>query len=414
MDSYFYSYLIFTMYFTACSSCWFSHYLIFYRTLYFSSNYLVFTFIRSCDCCLLHIYDLSRLCVYSYLQFSGISWFSHCFWLLMYSTYNISLFSIYYVVDMSISCSFNYYELFCHVSWIYYLLLSLIVYLILLLSLSLVTVLERKMISAISLRYGPRTVINTYLQPVIDGVKLLCNELVIVLSSTYFIVLALLSAILINTTLWWTIPDVVLTCYLCFLIILTAIGCMVYTALVISWSSNGKYSRLASIRSIVASLSYELIFTAVILVVVLLFHAITWSYLLVAGSGILPYCLCAIVRLYYITSTISECNRAPFDFMESESELIAGMLTELSSLIFAIYYLLEVILLLSLSLIGILLFSHITFIVVILLSLLLLRIVSYRRYVVRIRYDRAIQMYWVTMLPRIIFNLISCAYRVSV
>src|SRR5258708_35191857 len=114
-----------------------------------------------------------------------------------------------------------------------------------------------------------------------------------------------------------------------------------YGILLAGWSANSKYAFLGSLRSTAQLISYELILSSAILLVVLLTGTLNLTFNIKTQKTsffILP--LLPIFIIFFIGS-IAETNRAPFDLAEAESELVSGFMTEHSAVIFVFFFLAE-------------------------------------------------------------------------
>jgi NADH-ubiquinone oxidoreductase chain 1 len=114
-----------------------------------------------------------------------------------------------------------------------------------------------------------------------------------------------------------------------------------YGILLAGWSANSKYAFLGSLRSTAQLISYELVLSSAILLIVMItnslnlnaniqFQKIVWF--------ILP--LFPIFIIFFIGS-VAETNRAPFDLAEAESELVSGFMTEHAAVVFVFFFLAE-------------------------------------------------------------------------
>lgn len=114
------------------------------------------------------------------------------------------------------------------------------------------------------------------------------------------------------------------------------------------WASNNKYALFGAMRSAAQIVSYEIpammsLLTIVMMVGSLSLQDVVWSqagglqnWFLFRYFPILP-----IAALVFFTAGMAECNRAPFDIPEAESELVAGFHTEYSGFFFAMFFMAE-------------------------------------------------------------------------
>jgi NADH-quinone oxidoreductase subunit H len=107
------------------------------------------------------------------------------------------------------------------------------------------------------------------------------------------------------------------------------------------WGSGNKYTLLGAMRDIAAVVSYEIPVMLSLVGVVLLSGSMSLN-TIVQGQQNIPYILLQPLGfLLFFLSSCAEINRAPFDMLEADSELVAGYNTEYSGMKFAILYLSE-------------------------------------------------------------------------
>jgi NADH-quinone oxidoreductase subunit H len=115
--------------------------------------------------------------------------------------------------------------------------------------------------------------------------------------------------------------------------------------LMAGWSSNNKYSLLGAMRSGAQIVSYELSAGLTLITVIALCGSLSVHDIIQSQAdgwwiikGHFPVLFAFVV---YIIASTAECNRAPFDLAEAESELTAGYHTEFSGMQFGMFYLTE-------------------------------------------------------------------------
>ena len=91
----------------------------------------------------------------------------------------------------------------------------------------------------------------------------------------------------------------------------------VYGILFSGWSSNSKYSLLGSLRSSAAMISYELILSAAILIIILLTGTFNFTMIIESQQAIWFIIPLLPVFIFYFISVLAETSRTPFDLQEA-------------------------------------------------------------------------------------------------
>ena len=228
----------------------------------------------------------------------------------------------------------------------------------LMLSVAYLTLWERKLIGWMQIRIGPNRVGPLgLLQPIADAVKLLFKEIIVPTNaSTGLFILAPVLMLMPAIAAWAVIPfapEVVLAdinAGLLYVIALTSMG--VYGVIIAGWASNSKYAFLGAMRSAAQMVSYELAMGFALVVVLMVSGSLNLSDIVEGqGRGMFAdrglaflswnWLPLAPMLLVYFISGIAETNRAPFDVVEGESEVVAGHMVEYSGMTFALFFLAE-------------------------------------------------------------------------
>ena len=114
-----------------------------------------------------------------------------------------------------------------------------------------------------------------------------------------------------------------------------------YGILLAGWSANSKYAFLGSLRSTAQLISYELILSSAILLVVLLTGSLNLTVNIEAQRAIWFIMPLLPIFIIFFIGSVAETNRAPFDLAEAESELVSGFMTEHAAVIFVFFFLAE-------------------------------------------------------------------------
>ena len=209
----------------------------------------------------------------------------------------------------------------------FYTLLSTVEVLILivpvLLTVAFVTVAERKTMASMQRRLGPN-IVGYYglLQAFADALKLLLKEYVspsqanivlFFLGPIITLIFSLLGYAVIPFGPGLTIADLNLG----ILYLLAVSSLSTYGILLAGWSANSKYAFLGSLRSTAQLISYELILTSAILIVILLTGSLNLTVNIETQKSIFFFLPLLPILIIFFIGCIAETNRAPFDLAEA-------------------------------------------------------------------------------------------------
>nr|QTZ20298.1 NADH dehydrogenase subunit 1 [Spodoptera ornithogalli] len=268
------------------------------------------------------------------------------------------------------------------------------------------TLLERKVLGYIQIRKGPNKVgFMGILQPFSDAIKLFTKEQTYPNFSNYltYYFSPILSFIL-SLMIWMLIPYyfnmISFNLGILFFLCCTSMG--VYTVMVAGWSSNSNYALLGGLRAVAQTISYEVSLALILMSSIIMIMDFNLLMFFFYQNYIWFIILMFPLSLCWMSSSLAETNRTPFDFAEGESELVSGFNIEYSSGGFALIFLAEYSSILFMSLLFVLLYmggfslSIIFYLKLVFISFLFIWV---RGTLPRYRYDKLMYLAWKSYLP---------------
>lgn len=207
---------------------------------------------------------------------------------------------------------------------------------------------ERKVAAFMQDRVGPnRAGPFGLLQPLADGVKFFTKEdfmpnaaerwLYILAPGAFMFVACMTSAVipwgtqlsLFGREIALQVTD--LNIGILYILGFTSLG--VYGIMIGGWASNNKYSLYGAIRASSQMISYELAMGLALIAVVMMTGTLSLKEMALQQAGLnWNIWYQPLGFIIFFTCALAECNRAPFDMAECETELIGGYHTEYSSM----------------------------------------------------------------------------------
>ena len=207
---------------------------------------------------------------------------------------------------------------------------------------------ERKLLAHIQRRFGPGIIgRNGWLQIVVDLLKLINKEFFILPKSgsyilpIFIVVFYIIQLIFTQNFIFgpnlflFEKFDGLIFYHLIFVLISNIV------LLLIGIFSQSKYSLIGVIRSVVHVVSLDIFVTIVYILIIFIIQSGNFYDLNILQINFFFFILISPISFAFLIILLVEAKRAPFDHVETESEVVAGYATEHSSIFLLIFYLAE-------------------------------------------------------------------------
>ena len=297
----------------------------------------------------------------------------------------------------------------------------------LLTSVAYLTYAERKVIGYMHVRIGPNRVgFYGLLQPIADAVKLMFKEFIIPSGASKVLFLMAPGLAMAPALVCWAVipfsDTLVLANIDASLLFIMAVSSMgVYGVVLAGWSSNSKYPFLGALRSTAQTISYEIAMGFALVTVLMVSNSLNFIDIVKGqqqgvftemGLGFLSWNWLPLLPMFivYFIAGVAETNRAPFDVVEGESEIVAGHMVEYSGMGFALFFLGEYANMILVATLTSIMFlggwsSPVGFIpdglfwLALKISFILLLFLWFRATFPRYRYDQIMRLGWKVFVP---------------
>ncbi len=205
---------------------------------------------------------------------------------------------------------------------------------------------ERKFTAKIQLRTGPMYAgkVEGILQNIADFFKLAFKEVVIpngVDRATFvaipFALMAVAGALValvpLSPSIYIANPSVGA------ILVFAILGFTPLIVLLAGWASNSKYPFLGGLRALHQMVAYEIPMILSLVGAVILSGSLNLMDIVTKQSGLWYILLQPLGAIVFMIGALAELERIPFDLPEADSELVAGWMTEYTSMLFGTFQL---------------------------------------------------------------------------
>nr|YP_002808557.1 NADH dehydrogenase subunit 1 [Panonychus ulmi]ACD02440.1 NADH dehydrogenase subunit 1 [Panonychus ulmi] len=255
-----------------------------------------------------------------------------------------------------------------------------------------ITLTERKFLGILNNRKAPNFLLfMSIFQSLNDFLKLISKK---ILKMNFIMKIYWVMMIFFGMTMFllimliFPLNNSLMYLYISFYMFFLIYSFMAFFFLILSYSSNSVYSIMAMTRVLIQIISYEVGMIFLFMLPLFVMNEFNFFFYYINNNMLLFFSMMYMIMLVMIV--LSEMNRTPFDFLESETELVSGFNVEYFSSLFSFIFLVEY---------GFFLFMMfmISFFLKLDMFMNLLMIMMFiwtRAFMPRYRYDKMLNLFW--------------------
>nr|YP_010936749.1 NADH dehydrogenase subunit 1 [Stigmaeopsis continentalis]WKW93603.1 NADH dehydrogenase subunit 1 [Stigmaeopsis continentalis] len=282
------------------------------------------------------------------------------------------------------------------------LIMEMMIILMILLSVMFVTLLERKFLGVLNYRKGPNNLfMNSFLQSLTDFIKLMTKKMLKMnFIMKYYWVLMIFFGVLMLIILAINYPfyNSNMYMYTNFLMVFSLYSLMAYFFLLLSYSSNSIFSMMSLYRVLIQILSYEVGLIFLFLIPLTMLNTYNFYFYMMKSNFSLTISIMLMYSLILVS--LSEMNRTPFEFLESETELVSGFNVEYMASLFSFIFLIEY----GFFMMMMILLNFFFLMNMYMLMMMYMIFIWTRSFLPRYRYDKMLYLFWKDLIM-LIFSM---------
>nr|YP_009051524.1 NADH dehydrogenase subunit 1 [Tetranychus phaselus]AIH15685.1 NADH dehydrogenase subunit 1 [Tetranychus phaselus] len=271
----------------------------------------------------------------------------------------------------------------------------------LLLSIMFITLMERKILGVLNYRKSPNFFfMNSFFQSLMDFIKLLTKKVLKLnfILKNYWILMIFFGVIMFFLiSLNYPFNNSISYFYMNFFFFFMIYSLMAFFFLLLSYSSNSFFSILSMFRVLTQIISYEVGLMFLFFFPLIMMNVFNFYFYFFFNSLVVLF---SLVYLYLlILVAMSEMNRLPFDFLESETELVSGFNIEYMSSLFSFIFLIEY----GFFLYMMVLLNFFFFLNDFFVMMMIFFVIWTRSFLPRFRYDKMLYYFWKEIVMLIMY-----------